>query len=506
MRSLFSLRTTAVGCVVVQAALAALLTAREALGFAVLAGFDVHQEITEDALEQIGFFGLGFTPRAIEQIVDGNVHADKHQEIDYYHVDNESIEAAHANLLLIRQKIKLLVESDRFPDWEAARKELGLALHTVQDFYAHSNWIERGFRDVALIGTTSLDSRLSQTAIAPCDAQGNNVTSLFTSGYYPQVTPFAVVGGYKCVHGVLVEDPADIVISAMFAMSKDFELSSPLAARLVALVPGFDPDGYNERVRAAKSVARQATVSFVELVISDIASNPIAVCRLLGHDPRQCLGASQIVEVFATDSASDELWSFQRRAKTRRIKEDGTSTTNEQNMTVLSRVTSHLPSGRLCRVVATQTWVPKQAEFQGTRETVVGGADTGCIFATKSTTKHLFNENGQYTVSTIAEETVATPAACAALGLHAHSGEIDFETGAVVRANPGSTEGTLSSVFWRINREIYRSTQTELGETVRYRQSYSTDARQDVDVTALRLVDTRIVAPNEPYPAECHEF
>src|SRR2546422_952279 len=74
---------------------------------------------------------------ANEAIVDGNVHVDDDQLHSALHFDGENFFAGQGRLLGIKE---IVIASIQQNDTQGARDELGQALHSIQDFYAHSNW------------------------------------------------------------------------------------------------------------------------------------------------------------------------------------------------------------------------------------------------------------------------------------------------------------------------------------------------------------------------------
>jgi MYXO-CTERM domain-containing protein len=106
-----------------------------------------HQKITELALEGIvrEVYGYAEPPRtverAIEEVVAANALVDKDQYHSGKHFDGENWPGAQA---WIHERRALLLERIRAHAAGTAREALGQALHTIQDFYSHSNWIELG--------------------------------------------------------------------------------------------------------------------------------------------------------------------------------------------------------------------------------------------------------------------------------------------------------------------------------------------------------------------------
>ena len=83
---------------------------------------------------------------AIDEISDANegVDASPHdRKIAAYHFDSEEFEEGQEELVKLRQEVITNVKLEKY---KAAREQAGRMLHTLQDFYSHSNWIEMGHR------------------------------------------------------------------------------------------------------------------------------------------------------------------------------------------------------------------------------------------------------------------------------------------------------------------------------------------------------------------------
>jgi len=95
-----------------------------------------HVDMTRLAL------GERFSPRALEKIIGANVAQDRLRgQIghDEYHFDNNAFDRSYAYLEGQRAlTISSLMANDARSAWSA----FGRLLHTAQDFYAHSNYID----------------------------------------------------------------------------------------------------------------------------------------------------------------------------------------------------------------------------------------------------------------------------------------------------------------------------------------------------------------------------
>lgn len=144
-----------------------------------------HIYITKEILGKISVqvqdspkYSLKFTDSAIQQIIDANRSVDLLPKTekrsllslpfseDFYiplkHFDNECLKEGSEYLIEAKKQIIRILEpikdanSDKRSGIEA-RKLLGKTLHTLQDFYAHTNWVELGFDDI--------DTRLGRKVI-----------------------------------------------------------------------------------------------------------------------------------------------------------------------------------------------------------------------------------------------------------------------------------------------------------------------------------------------------
>ena len=94
-----------------------------------------HIEILLNAL------GERFSPRALSAITYANIHQDRLTGLighDEFHFDNNAFEKSYA---YIEEQRALIVASLQKDDAPSAWAAFGRFLHTVQDFYAHSNYV-----------------------------------------------------------------------------------------------------------------------------------------------------------------------------------------------------------------------------------------------------------------------------------------------------------------------------------------------------------------------------
>jgi hypothetical protein len=85
--------------------------------------------------------GTHFSPRAMSAIISANIYQDRisgqfgHDE---FHFDNNAFEKSYA---YIEEQRALTISALRKQDVHAAWSAFGRMTHTLQDFYAHSNYI-----------------------------------------------------------------------------------------------------------------------------------------------------------------------------------------------------------------------------------------------------------------------------------------------------------------------------------------------------------------------------
>ncbi len=155
---------------------------------------------------------LRFSARAIDELRDATAGVDEifsdrgELSVPNAHCDDELLPACSRRIMTIKNDIIANLSSDS-RDGAAARAQAGRALHTLQDFYAHSNWV-----NAPGPGNTGANSALGRSvmtalprATVTCidnffdDAlTGAGLTSI-TTGYFGSVEPPAG----KCAHGVI---------------------------------------------------------------------------------------------------------------------------------------------------------------------------------------------------------------------------------------------------------------------------------------------------------------
>ncbi|CAF3109093.1 unnamed protein product [Rotaria sp. Silwood2] len=131
---------------------------------------------------------------AIETVAEANKKRDLVELMnEATHFDGEKFDDG---ALLISQRLDAAVSNTNMQEYEKARADFGSLLHTVQDFYSHSNWIEIGHREPNKgIGKYQILGRYASKEMRTCvdcvgDSCQNNIepslneNNVLTSGYF----------------------------------------------------------------------------------------------------------------------------------------------------------------------------------------------------------------------------------------------------------------------------------------------------------------------------------
>ena len=195
-----------------------------------------HQEITDRAINALysfwvprpGMQGYWFSTSAIYEITDANRSQDegdcsKMQSDDdwpafpcgaeiapmiaeiqgpAHHFDDELFDASNDYIKVSRAKA---ISALKVGQYRLARKEIGWVLHTLQDFYSHSNWVETGNEGLEH-RIVNADFKSGYPLVAgpndkTCDILGHVLTAPdtpLTTGFFGENLPG--MGPDKCKH------------------------------------------------------------------------------------------------------------------------------------------------------------------------------------------------------------------------------------------------------------------------------------------------------------------
>lgn len=106
-----------------------------------------HEQQTAEAFERLAllYWPQRNLTRAMTDaraaIAGANADVDKDWDHSAFHCDGENFEGAQARLTELKNETVVKLKEGKAA---AAQTALGSALHTLQDFYSHSNWVEMG--------------------------------------------------------------------------------------------------------------------------------------------------------------------------------------------------------------------------------------------------------------------------------------------------------------------------------------------------------------------------
>ncbi len=264
----------------------------------VLAEYEtVHQNITSDGLvpSDVNFVPPGslalisFGPTQIMQIQDGNKSVDMDQTHHEKHFDNELFTEGLSRLASLQADILFkLMQPTTLNKIEAAdlRAEFGAYLHTLQDFFAHSTWVNNNTNVPPLWeNPVALPSNNYTLSCLPYPLTGTLAHSdAFTSGYagstaYLQ-SGLAPIG--KCAHGLVT-------------------LDNPFLSHAEN---GIHKDWYGRPLhKQARTQAQYATSEAARTILSDKKNIPDNVCMFMTDKP--CVKANPFVGTWIAPDNSE---------------------------------------------------------------------------------------------------------------------------------------------------------------------------------------------------------
>lgn len=221
-----------------------------------------HESITESAVGSVDAETFGARPptaqmaNAAREIAQANARVDDDQVSSAKHFDGENF--AGGQYFIAEINLPRVIAALGQANPASARFALGQAMHSLQDFYSHSNWVELGFTDpnprLGKPGAPLGD--VAEPVDATCvhcgvlgglclDCMNNLVTSEITSGYYggrDKVKP----ASFKCSHGGLFDTSAELPgeginkdSGALCELSPHFFLHDTAAALATRASVGF---------------------------------------------------------------------------------------------------------------------------------------------------------------------------------------------------------------------------------------------------------------------------
>jgi len=181
---------------------------------------EVHQLITKDALAKVHFSPpsggdpVKFAPRLVMEIEDSNAQTDYNQQSHAMHFDNAYLKQGGQRL--IKGKEDLLKQLQQPSTLTASQAQtlrilLGKYLHTLQDFYAHSNYVNLAVRPSIQLGDGLPPSQPDNTRACVGGPPPGNTTQLMplfledlmTTGWAIDPLQLADAPDDQCAHGLV---------------------------------------------------------------------------------------------------------------------------------------------------------------------------------------------------------------------------------------------------------------------------------------------------------------
>jgi hypothetical protein len=227
-----------------------------------------HESITMKVIERLDknelFHVTNLTDsmtRAAKEIADGNAGVDLSNLffVPSYHFDDEEF-AAGQNLLV--QAVDRIKDALNKHDTKAARRELGRALHTLQDFYSHTNWLELGNtspnsvlgkKGQTIRNAASKNERTCNDCTVCVNCTNNLITQRLTSGWFGLISPDKPNG--KCSHGGTFDRTARR--SPIGGINKDTK--------------DCDSSPHSDRHEDAANLAERATENYIRDLVAEIS-------------------------------------------------------------------------------------------------------------------------------------------------------------------------------------------------------------------------------------------
>jgi len=264
-----------------------------------------HQSITEqaikDLIEKENFIpGVNkITPsmqKAINAIKEGNSDTDLSSDFltDEAHFTGETFNGSRSRLIENRNNMIANVRGVgmRRNNPGAARAYLGAATHAIQDFYAHSNWVEMGNSSpYGNLGRAELGTGFDPNSVAGkneatcnnCDkcrnCDNNVIRAKLTTAYYGTY-PWSTKPNGKCSHGakarvISVPNPTGIGPAAFTkVIHPDMTEDSPAKGGISKDSLSCEDAPHAAQHRDAARVALAATKAYLTYVFKEASLKP----------------------------------------------------------------------------------------------------------------------------------------------------------------------------------------------------------------------------------------
>jgi len=284
-----------------------LLMSTNTLGFKIMKP-PIHEDITRRGLStvlyEVSDSKLMFTPAVMDEIANANRLVDLQYVLDAArHFDNEHLLESLILISQLKESVVGALESRPYFSAFAAREFLGEAMHTMQDFYSHSTWVESGNPRIVnfynLVGALDLeespvvtdglnDFRRNPVEIGTVCSPGTGdivFGGKLTTGYFEIIgddIPEDLRSIGKCIHGTPFSCSTE-------GINKDKDCPHNSSAHFLA-----------------KGLAIKETQVFTQSIIDELVStrNIDGICALMGISEEDCPELEQEPEQYIPDTAS----------------------------------------------------------------------------------------------------------------------------------------------------------------------------------------------------------
>jgi hypothetical protein len=236
---------------------------------------DIHKAITESVLGE-----LGFDADSRDEVGDANWWTDVLEPNDSAaHFDNENLAGGAERLRRLKAEI---IASLRACDREGAQEKLGRALHTLQDFYSHSNAVNNNFLAMDP-GSIEQNPPSSLVCAWPSFSPGGLTSGYFSLGGWLHWNECSTTPPNKCCHRDLNKDDDDrpgfgaargaaVIATRNFMRELELEMKSQL---------GEEAGRYLFRMLARKQRQVAFVIDDTGSMYDDIASVKSLISRQL---------------------------------------------------------------------------------------------------------------------------------------------------------------------------------------------------------------------------------
>jgi hypothetical protein len=278
-----------------------------------------HEKITKDSLSQARLTAFSaqspttweFQSSARTTIAGANSKVDDRSlggtvpGTAHYHFDDSLLNKGAQRLIELRGNIMTKLKaaedimsglgssSNREADFKKTIKEaheyLGKAHHGIQDFYAHSNWIEAKGRTIAeLVWLGNTTNPFQEGIVSQCDALCGTTpvpnTGIFSGEFrFPEDRMLLLVRNNpgRCVHG-----PGNPIVSEFEVIFPPAQCG-PVLKGLAKDKPG-DTSSDNQKFSDAVEMATRASAAYTQGILLEARTKSyfVALCGFLGYADR----------------------------------------------------------------------------------------------------------------------------------------------------------------------------------------------------------------------------